>query len=98
MVAIILGPVLFYVPKFFELRTVHSRLGIDVTVDCSTILNPPKINFTAFKGMLTFKTKKKEILQYHLFGKITPHNIPSRPSLFRIVWNHSRRVFEQTLV
>ncbi len=45
-----LGPLLFYVPKFFELRTVHSRLGLDVTVDCETVLNPPKINFTAFKG------------------------------------------------
>ena len=50
MLAIMLGPLLFYVPKFFELRTVHSRLGIDVTVDCETVLNPPKINFTAFKG------------------------------------------------
>ena len=52
MIGIIVGPCLFYIPKFFELRADHSRLGIDVQVDCETVLNPPKINLTAFRGIL----------------------------------------------
>lgn len=50
MIAIVIGPCLFYVPKFFELRSVQTRLPIDLSVDCETLLNPSNINVTVFKG------------------------------------------------
>ena len=50
MITIILGPCIFYVPRFFELKTTHTRLGIDMTVDCEMALYPPKFNLSAFNG------------------------------------------------
>ena len=50
MITIILGPCIFYVPRFFELKTTHTSIGIDMTVDCEMALNPPKFNLSAFNG------------------------------------------------
>lgn len=68
MLAIMIGPCLFYVPKFFELRSVQTRLPIDLSVDCETVLNPPKINFTLFKGK-NFTNRKQELTLFDMLAK-----------------------------
>ena len=51
--AIVIAPCIFYVPKFFELYAEEIRVGVDITVNCHSILNPPKVNLTVMKGMLS---------------------------------------------
>ena len=49
-IPIIFFSVLYNIPRFFELKTTHTRLGIDMTVDCEMALYPPKFNLSAFNG------------------------------------------------
>lgn len=48
IIAIILGPCIFYIPKFFELRAVTNRVSLDITVDCVPILQSTPFNFSPF--------------------------------------------------
>ena len=50
LLAIVLAPCVFYVPKFFELYAEETRVGVDIDVNCHSILHPPKVNMTAMKG------------------------------------------------
>lgn len=43
VIGIIICPMLFYLPKFFELKTVYSKIGFDYVVDCVSLLSPPKL-------------------------------------------------------
>ena len=40
MFGIIICPVVFYIPKFFELKTVYSPYPIRAVVDCAFIMEP----------------------------------------------------------
>ena len=40
VIALILGPCIFYVPKYFELRTEKTSLPVKFKVDCEPILLP----------------------------------------------------------
>ena len=48
---IVIAPCIFYVPKFFELYAEETRVGVDIEVNCHSVLNPPKVNLTVMKGM-----------------------------------------------
>ena len=48
--AIVIAPCIFYVPKFFELYAEETRVGVDIEVNCHSVLNPPKVNLTVMKG------------------------------------------------
>ena len=50
LLTIVLAPCVFYVPKFFELYAEETRVGVDIDVNCHSILHPPKVNMTAMKG------------------------------------------------
>ena len=50
IIAIILGPCIFYIPKFFELRAETNRVSLDITVDCLPILQSTPFNLGPFKG------------------------------------------------
>ena len=47
VIAVIVCPIIFYLPKFFELRTVYSSISFDVTVDCSLVLFPEESEVTS---------------------------------------------------
>ena len=38
---VVICPMVFYIPKFFELKTVYSPYSIRTVVDCASIIQPP---------------------------------------------------------
>ena len=41
MFGVVICPMVFYIPKFFELKTVYSPYSIRTVVDCASIIQPP---------------------------------------------------------
>ena len=37
---VVICPMVFYIPKFFELKTVYSPYSIRTVVDCASIIEP----------------------------------------------------------
>ena len=50
---IIIGPVIFYFPKFFELRTRYVGFSLNIPVDCYLVLN--QIKNSSSQGNYNFK-------------------------------------------
>ena len=40
MFGVVICPMVFYIPKFFELKTVYSPYSIRTVVDCASIIEP----------------------------------------------------------
>ena len=70
LLAIVIAPCIFYVPKFFELYAEETRVGVDIEVNCHSVLNPPKVNLTAWKGTHCLKITQNVAFEFWHFPPI----------------------------
>jgi hypothetical protein len=62
VVGIVICPMLFYIPKFFELRTVFTTYSFNVTIDCAVLFGPPNgYNETHLNGEINITASRYSI-------------------------------------
>ena len=50
VIGIVICPMIFYIPKFFELRTDYQSVSLNVAVDCEELLFSVPFNGSEFRG------------------------------------------------